>query len=130
MKKEISITFIEIEKWLKENKEILINSIIKKIKQKENIFYFKLFKGKNFHLIIYLPYFLFFSNSSIRIEKPSSFQMILRKYIENQKIVNVIQKEFDKIVIFELSNSIKLIIEFFSDGNIIILDNEGKIIDA
>ncbi|MEM5824671.1 MAG: ribosome rescue protein RqcH [Candidatus Aenigmatarchaeota archaeon] len=130
MKKEISITFIEIEKWLRENKEILINSIIKKIKQKENIFYFKLFRGKNFHLIIYLPYFLFFSNSSIRIEKPSSFQMILRKYIENQKIVNVIQKEFDKIVIFELSNSIKLIIEFFSDGNIIILDSEGKIIDA
>lgn len=130
MKKEILITHIEIEKWLKENKEIILNAIIKKIKQKENIFYFKLFRGKTYHLIVYLPYFLFISDFSIRIEKPTNFQLILRKYVENQKITNVFQREFDKIIVFELSNKIKLVFEFFSDGNIIILNPEGKIIDA
>ncbi|MEM5832254.1 MAG: ribosome rescue protein RqcH [Candidatus Aenigmatarchaeota archaeon] len=130
MKREISITYIEIEKWLKENQENIVNSIIKKIKQREKIFYFKLFKGRNQNLIIYLPYFLFFSNSSIRVEKPTNFQMVLRKYAEDKRIEKVYQREMDKIVIFELSNKIKLIFEFFSDGNIIIVDENGKIIDA
>ncbi|MEM5827908.1 MAG: ribosome rescue protein RqcH [Candidatus Aenigmatarchaeota archaeon] len=130
MKKEISITYIEISKWLEENKNLLINSFIKKIKQKDNIFYFKLYNKKTLHLFVYLPYFLFFSNSSIRIEKPTNFQLVLRKHAENAKIINVFQKEFDKIIIFELSNQNKIVFEFFSEGNIIILNKENKIIDA
>ncbi|MEM5820702.1 MAG: ribosome rescue protein RqcH [Candidatus Aenigmatarchaeota archaeon] len=130
MKKEISITYIEISKWLEENKNLLINSFIKKIKQKDNIFYFKLYNKKTLHLFVYLPYFLFFSNYSIRIEKPTNFQLVLRKYAENTRIINVFQKEFDKIVVFELSNQNKIIFEFFSEGNIIIVNKENKIIDA
>lgn len=130
MKKEVSITFIEIEKWLKENKENLVNSVIKKIKQKENIFYFKLYNKKTFHLIVYLPYFMFFSDSSIRTEKPSNFQMVLRKFLENKRIVNVSQKEFDRIIILELHDENKVIFEFFSEGNIIIVDKNNKITDA
>lgn len=130
MKKEVSLTYIEIEKWLNENKDVLLNSVIKKIKQKENIFYFKLFKGKTIHLIVYLPYFMFISQSSIRIERPTNFQMVLRKYVENKRIINVYQKEFDKIIFFELMDGTKLVFELFSEGNIIILDKENKIIDS
>ncbi|MEM0480729.1 MAG: ribosome rescue protein RqcH [Candidatus Aenigmatarchaeota archaeon] len=125
--KEINLTFIELEKWIKENREELIGSKIKKIKQRENIFDFELFKGKNFHLIVLLPYFCFIRKSGIRIEKPTNFSMQLRKILENEVIKDVFQKEFERILIFQ-TNNYKIIFEFFSEGNIIV--EKDKIVTA
>ena len=63
--------------------------------------------------------------------KPTNFAMILRKYILNGKIAEVTQHKFDRIIKLEISKkdgNYLLVMEFFSDGNIILVDPNGKIV--
>ena len=63
--------------------------------------------------------------------KPSTFAMTLRKYLLNGRITEITQHEFDRIIKFKISKKegdYTLVIEFFSDGNIILINPEGKII--
>jgi predicted ribosome quality control (RQC) complex YloA/Tae2 family protein len=64
-------------------------------------------------------------------EKPSTFAMTLRKYLLNGIITEITQYEFDRIIKFKISRKegdYVLVIEFFSDGNLILVNPEGKII--
>ena len=63
--------------------------------------------------------------------KPSVFAMTLRKYLSNGIIKSITQHEFDRIIVIKIDKKLgeySLIIEFFSDGNIILVDPDGKII--
>ena len=62
---------------------------------------------------------------------PSNFVMALRKYIQNGRIVEIVQHEFDRILMIKIGKKtgiFTLVIEFFSDGNIILVDEKGDII--
>jgi predicted ribosome quality control (RQC) complex YloA/Tae2 family protein len=62
--------------------------------------------------------------------KPTNFSMVLRKYLLNGKIAGIAQHEFDRIIKLEIGKkegNYILIIEFFSDGNMILVDPDGKI---
>ena len=62
---------------------------------------------------------------------PSSFSMLLRKHLMNSRLVDVKQHAFDRILTldFETRDGIKsLVIEMFRDGNVLLLDSEGVII--
>lgn len=64
-------------------------------------------------------------------EKPSKFAMILRKHLERGKLVDVYQHEFDRIVIIEVKRGDKkyyLVCELIPNGNIILLDEDRRII--
>jgi len=64
-------------------------------------------------------------------QKPSVFAMTLRKYLSNGRICEISQHEFDRIIKIKIGKKdgeYNLIIEFFSDGNIILVNPEGKII--
>lgn len=65
-----------------------------------------------------------------REEHPPSFAMAIRKYAGNGKILNINQYNFDRIVIFEIQKErkYKMIFEIIPNGNIILTDDEGKII--
>ena len=63
--------------------------------------------------------------------KPTTFTMTLRKYLLNGRITEITQHEFDRIIKFKINKKegdYILLIEFFSDGNIILVNPEGKII--
>ncbi len=63
--------------------------------------------------------------------KPTNFAMTLRKHLMNGRITNVSQVEFDRIIEIKINkkeSEFTLIIEFFSKGNIILINNEKKII--
>ena len=63
--------------------------------------------------------------------KPTTFAMTLRKYLTNGKISKISQHEFDRIIeikIIKKDTEYNLIIEFFSKGNIILLNSEKIII--
>ncbi len=62
--------------------------------------------------------------------KPSSFCMQLRKYLENASIKSLVQKDSERIALFELEKGKKyfLIIELFSKGNVILTDEQYAII--
>ncbi len=61
---------------------------------------------------------------------PSNFSMVLRKYISNARITNISQQEFDRIINIQFSKNktYTLVIELFSNGNIILLNEENTIV--
>lgn len=61
---------------------------------------------------------------------PPGFPMLLRKYLNGGTVRQVRQHNFDRIMEIEIQKEHKytLIIELFSKGNIILLDEEGQII--
>jgi predicted ribosome quality control (RQC) complex YloA/Tae2 family protein len=66
-------------------------------------------------------------------KRPSSFCMALRKYLDNGVIKMVRQHEFERMAIMEISTrqgDFQLVAELFGGGNIILVDPEGKILQA
>ena len=64
-------------------------------------------------------------------KKPTIFAMTLRKYLLNGRISEIEQHEFDRIIkikIVKKKSTYTLIFELFSNGNIILLGADGKII--
>ena len=80
--------------------------------------------GKRLHLTAY------------RFDKPKippTFCMALRKNLRYSRLTNITQQEFDRVAIFSLqtkSGKMQLILELFGDGNIILVDNEKRILQA
>ena len=60
-------------------------------------------------------------------EKPSQLSILLRKHLENKRLEAIVQHEFDRVVVLDFSEY-KLILEFFSNGNMLLIDDKGKII--
>jgi predicted ribosome quality control (RQC) complex YloA/Tae2 family protein len=77
-------------------------------------------------------HFLCITKESLKTPtKPSSFAMALRKYIKNGRILEIYQHEFDRIVVLKIGKKdgvYSVVIEFFSEGNIILVDPKGNII--
>jgi len=64
---------------------------------------------------------------------PSAFCMSLRKYLDNGVIKEVRQHEFERIAVTEISTrygDFQLVAELFGGGNIILVNPEGKILQA
>ena len=64
-------------------------------------------------------------------DRPSNFVMALRKYVQNGRILDITQHEFDRIINIRIGKKegiFTLIVEFFSEGNIILVDPNGFII--
>ena len=69
-------------------------------------------------------------------EKPSTppaFCMALRKYLRNARLVSIEQYEFERVVILSFKaqeRKMKLVLELFGDGNVILVGENGKILQA
>lgn len=61
---------------------------------------------------------------------PPNFPMLLRKYIKGATVENIKQHNFDRIIEIEVKKEHRftLIVELFAKGNIILLNEEGRII--
>ncbi|MCD6445487.1 NFACT family protein [Candidatus Bathyarchaeota archaeon] len=80
--------------------------------------------GKRMHITSY---------SIEKPKKPPAFCMALRKYVKNGRLVSVEQHEFERIVTFKIAKKkgeMKLVIELFGDGNIILVDEQNRILQA
>lgn len=63
--------------------------------------------------------------------QPSQFAMVLRKHMNNSRLIEVKQLGFDRIISMTFehgSGKLTLIIELFRDGNVLLLDDDGVII--
>ena len=63
--------------------------------------------------------------------KPSVFAMTLRKYLQNGRISEITQQDFDRIIkikIRKAEGEYTLVIELLSQGNIVLVDPDGDII--
>jgi predicted ribosome quality control (RQC) complex YloA/Tae2 family protein len=61
---------------------------------------------------------------------PPSFPMLLRKHLKNGTVINVRQHNFDRILEMDIQKEHRftLVVELFSQGNIILLDEDNQII--
>jgi predicted ribosome quality control (RQC) complex YloA/Tae2 family protein len=68
-----------------------------------------------------------------RPKAPSNFCSALRKHLVNGRILKIEQDNFERVVrisIAQREETFQLIIELFSKGNILLTNNEGKILQA
>jgi predicted ribosome quality control (RQC) complex YloA/Tae2 family protein len=80
--------------------------------------------GKRFHLTSYI-----ISKPS----KPPAFCMALRKYLKNGRIIEVRQHEFERIIIIKVKTkegNLQLVCELFGEGNIILVNQQNRILHA
>ncbi|MEM5777640.1 MAG: NFACT family protein [Candidatus Aenigmatarchaeota archaeon] len=105
----------------------LKNLKIQKIKQIPFGFLFELYPSKK-NLIITQKYF-FVSEKNYDSISPSNFCEFIKSKLVGERILEVKQKDFDRIVEIRTQNYF-LILEFFGNGNIILTDNEKTIINA
>ena len=76
--------------------------------------------GKRIHLTTYIKE---------APQHPSSFTMLLRKYLSGSRVEKIEQHDFDRIVKLKIGNY-SLIAELFRKGNIILVDENNMIISA
>jgi len=80
--------------------------------------------GRRLHLTSYV------------MEKPAvppPFCMALRKYLRNGWLADVEQYEFERVVVFSFKTKmggLRLVLELFGDGNVVLVDEKGKIVHA
>lgn len=80
--------------------------------------------------LILTPNSFFVSKKSLSAKQsPGGFSSFLKKFIYNQRIVDLTQQELDRIIKIEFPNNI-LIIELFAKGNLILCEKDYKIIRA
>lgn len=136
---------IVTRKVVNELREKLLGGKIQKISQpSKNDIVFNIYSmGKNYKLLLSA------NNNEARInltnikyenpDIPPNFCMVLRKHINQGKLIDISQKGLDRVVIFSISSidemgfdtSKKLIIEIMGKySNIILVDENYKIIDA
>ena len=63
--------------------------------------------------------------------QPSQFAMILRKHLNNSRLIGIEQFGFDRVIRLEFEHGrgrLSLVIELFRDGNVLLLDQDGVII--
>jgi predicted ribosome quality control (RQC) complex YloA/Tae2 family protein len=80
--------------------------------------------------LIVTPSALFISNYSLPArQNPGGFSALLKKYLDNKRILSIKQNSLDRIIIFEFME-VFLIFELFAKGNIILANKEMQIIKA
>ena len=82
-------------------------------------------------LNILLPGWIWLSKTTENMPSaPSGFASQLRKHLSNARIVSVGQHGLDRLIEFKLrkETEMKLVIELFGDGNIILVGGDGKIL--
>ncbi len=80
--------------------------------------------GRRLHLTAY---------SLEKPQQPPAFCMTLRKYLPGNWLINVEQHEFERLVVFHFRSKLgelKLILELFGEGNIVLADERGNILQA
>jgi predicted ribosome quality control (RQC) complex YloA/Tae2 family protein len=75
-------------------------------------------------------------STSYALEKPPSppaFCMGLRKYLRNARLMGLEQHEFERVVTLDFmtrTGRLQLVLEVFGDGNVILVNQDGRILQA
>lgn len=101
----------------------LVGSFIKKVHQTgSNEFVLQIYRSdlKRRDLLISLSKGIAFFDQ-VRPEAPSNLSMMLRKILVDRKILSVSQVNFDRVVRFDLSGGIQIVLELFREGNVVLI---------
>jgi predicted ribosome quality control (RQC) complex YloA/Tae2 family protein len=116
---------LDIYAFINCNQDEISGSFIKKIHQVgQDEFLFQIYRSdiKKRSLFISLSKGIFLHDMETP-ETPSNMAMTLRSMLEDRKILSIYQINFDRIVGMELSGGLRIILEIFREGNLIVLQD-------
>lgn len=137
MQRKKEFTSFDVAAVVGELKNVIEDSRVNNVYQLDSkTILFKLHKpGKPvFHLVLKAGQRLHLT--SYVVEKPltpPAFCMALRKYLRNAILAKIEQHEFERVVVFNFKSKVgdlRLVLELFGDGNIILVNSDGKILHA
>jgi predicted ribosome quality control (RQC) complex YloA/Tae2 family protein len=130
-------TSFDVAAVVRELRENILDSRVNNIYQVDaKTLIFKLHKAENpaFQLLLEAGRRLHLTSyAAEKPQVPPAFCMALRKYLRNGWLVNVEQYEFERVVVFHFKTKngrVRLILELFGDGNIILVGENDKILQA
>jgi len=123
-----NLTGLDIKFLLPELKE-LAGARIQKIYQTDKTIWIELHvTGQGTQYLYFTPGKIFLSKTKLQAPiAPGSFAMLLRKYLTGQKIIDITQPGFERILDIQTEHY-TLHLELFSTGNAILSDKAGIII--
>ncbi|MBS7248082.1 MAG: NFACT family protein [Candidatus Freyarchaeota archaeon] len=130
-----AMSSLDIAAIVSELNRMLVGGRIRNVYQINRIFIFRVrTSNEDFQLLvepgrrIHLTWY-----ERVKPRFPPPFCMTLRKHLKHGRILSVQQYDFDRVVMLNVGfakNRVTLVFELFGDGNIVLLDEEGKIIVA
>jgi predicted ribosome quality control (RQC) complex YloA/Tae2 family protein len=130
-------TSFDVAAVVRELKETILDSRVSNVYQlNSNTLLFKLHKPDKPALGLVLESARRLHLTSYVTEKPlvpPAFCMALRKYLRNSWLTSIEQYEFERVIVFSFkakAGGLKLILELFGEGNIILVNEKGKILHA
>jgi predicted ribosome quality control (RQC) complex YloA/Tae2 family protein len=130
-------TSFDVAAVVRELKEAILGSRVSNIYQlNSSTLLFKLHKPDSPPFGLVLESARRLHLTSYMVEKPlvpPAFCMALRKYLRVSWLKSVEQYEFERVIVFcfkAKTGELKLILELFGDGNVILLDEKDKILHA
>ena len=112
-------------------KQVVEGSMLRKVQELENNWIkLKLQTKQGTKDLILTPNALFIAMHSMHArQNTSGYGALLRKHLQNKRILSFAQHGFDRIIVLEFQEYF-LIVELFAKGNIVLADKEKKIISA
>jgi predicted ribosome quality control (RQC) complex YloA/Tae2 family protein len=130
-------TSFDVAAVVRELRETILESRVSNIYQTDSkTLIFKLHKAEAATIQLVLEAGKRLHLTSYAFEKPRvppAFCMALRKYLRNGLLVDVEQYEFERVIVFRFktkSGELRLVLELFGEGNIILVDENGEILQA
>jgi len=130
-------TSFDVAAAVRELRATIVDSRVNNVYQQENnILLLKLHKPDMPAFQLVLESGRRFNITAYASEKPSAppaFCMALRKYLRNSWLRGIEQFEFERVVILSFNSQtgmLRLICEFFGDGNIVLVGEDEKILQA
>lgn len=118
------ISYKELEQLVFHVKEKVVNSYLKKIYHFEGLW---LLKFNHFQLVFEPGVSIWAGEFKERETNLHSLSIKIRKEIGDQKILSFDIVDNDRTIVIQFKNH-KLVLELYAKGNLILLDNENKII--
>jgi len=135
--KKKEFTSFDVAAIVRELREAVLDSRVSNVYQLDaKTLLFKLHKPDKPAFLLVLEAGKRLHLTSYTVEKPRvppSFCMALRKYLRNGWLVNIEQYEFERVVVFSFrakAGVMRLVLELFGDGNIILVNEDGEILHA
>ena len=122
------LNFIDIKYIVEELNREISGGKIEKIFCSTNDFLLLIYAGVKKMVRILLPNYIFLTKYRREYPTPTNFCMKLRKHLQGRIIDRIEQYESERIVEIIFKSGYKLIVELFSEGNLILVDENNKII--
>ncbi len=122
------LNFIDLKYIVDEINKEISNGKIEKIYCDTNDFLIQIYAGVKKMIRILLPNYIYLTKYKKEYPTPTNFCMKLRKHLSGRIISNIEQIGSERIIKINFKSGYKLVVELFSDGNLILLDENDKII--